>query len=416
MAAFAAVPRPISPPDGRAQRIASEAAYLLTGAGAAVVCFTAWVIGGALSLVCGLVIVGYPVVVGTFACFRRLCDLERRRAALVLGAPLDALYRPAEGRYTDRLRVMANDPQRWRDFAYLALIGPVGLAKAALAAVVWLLALGMLLMPAWWWSVEEVGLGPFTIDSWASAAACVPVGAALVAAAIAIQRGLAHSEAAIARCLLAPSLTARVERLTESRAGAVDAAAAELHRIERDLHDGAQARLVALAMDLGMAEERFDRDPDGARELLGDARREARRALAELRDLARGIRPSLLAERGLGPAIDALAARSPLPTRATVEVPRRLPEAVENAAWFVVSEALANAGKHSGARRAEVVVAQRNGTVHVEVTDDGRGGADPAGTGLRGLGQRVGALDGTLEIDSPPGGPTAVRVELPCAW
>jgi signal transduction histidine kinase len=218
----------------------------------------------------------------------------------------------------------------------------------------------------------------------------------------------------MARWLLAPSLAARVERLTETRAGAVDVATAELQRIERDLHDGAQARLVALAMDLGMAEERFDRDPEGAMELVGEAREEAKRALAELRDLARGIRPSLLAERGLGAAVAALAARSPIPATATVTLTRRPPAAVETAAWFVVSEALANTAKHSDARRATVWVTQRNGDLHIEVVDDGRGGADPGGAGLKGLAQRVEALDGSLEVNSPPGGPTVVRAVLPC--
>jgi signal transduction histidine kinase len=215
--------------------------------------------------------------------------------------------------------------------------------------------------------------------------------------------------------MLAPSLAARVERLTETRAGAVDVAAAELRRIERDLHDGAQARLVALAMDLGMAEERFDRDPESARELVGEAREEAKRALAELRDLARGIRPSLLTERGLGPAIAALAARSPVPARAQIDITRRPPAQVETAAWFVVSEALANTAKHSGAQRATVWVTERGNDLHVEVVDDGRGGADASGTGLHGLAQRVAALDGSLEIYSPPGGPTVVRAALPCA-
>jgi signal transduction histidine kinase len=168
-------------------------------------------------------------------------------------------------------------------------------------------------------------------------------------------------------------------------------------------------------MDLGMAEERFDRDPEGARELVGEARQEAKRALAELRDLARGIRPSLLTERGLGPAVAALAARSPVTARAQVELTRRPPPQVETAAWFVVSEALANTAKHSGAERATVWVTERGRDLHVEVVDDGRGGAEATGEGLRGLAQRVEALDGALHIYSPPGGPTVVRAVLPCA-
>jgi signal transduction histidine kinase len=210
------------------------------------------------------------------------------------------------------------------------------------------------------------------------------------------------------------ALSARVEELAATRAGVVDAAAAELQRIERDLHDGAQARLVALAMDLGLAEERFARDPEGARELVGEAREEAKRALSELRDLARGIRPSLLAERGLGPALTALAARSPIAAGVDLDIPDKLPAAIENAAWFVVSEALANAAKHSDARHVLVAVGRAGDDVAVEVTDDGKGGADASGSGLTGLRRRVEALDGTLEVRSPSGGPTTIRAELPC--
>jgi signal transduction histidine kinase len=409
MAAAASVPRRAPVPARRGRRLAAEAAYLASGAVMGVVGCAAFVAGGFAALCFGVVILGFPVVFATFVGFRRLADLERRRAALVLGKPLEALYHPTEGRMADRLRTVLHDPQSWRDVLYLALIGPVGIAKAALALAVWAAALAALTAPAWWWAVEP-------IDSWTATVAVTAIGVALLPAAAAAQRWLARGEAAMARALLAPSLAERVERLTASRAGAVSAAAAELQRIERDLHDGAQARLVALALDLGMAEERFDRDPDGARQLVGEARQEARRALAELRDLARGMRPSLLAERGLGPAIAALAARGPIPAEATVDVPRRPAEAVESAAWFVVSEALANAGKHSGAARATVHITQQDGRLHIEVSDDGSGGADPDGAGLRGLRQRVGALDGTLEIDSPVGGPTVVRAVMPCGW
>jgi signal transduction histidine kinase len=202
--------------------------------------------------------------------------------------------------------------------------------------------------------------------------------------------------------------------LTETRAGAVDAAAAELERIERDLHDGAQARLVALAMDLGMAEERFERDPEGARELVEKARDEAKQALAELRDLARGMRPALLAERGLGEAIRALAARTQLPTAVDVQPGGRLPPAVESAAYFVVAEALTNAVKHSGATRLTVDVARDADVLVVQVGDDGIGGAGLSGSGLDGLRKRIEALDGQLRIASPPGGPTLLHAEIPC--
>ena len=283
--------------------------------------------------------------------------------------------------------------------------------------MLWGVALGGLTLPAWWWAMPtDAEYMWFTIDTWEEAVGAAAIGVALLPVALFAQRALAVSQAQIARWLLGPSLAARVERLTETRAGAVDAATAELQRIERDLHDGAQARLVALAMDLGMAEERFDRDPESARELVGEARQEAKRALAELRDLARGMRPSLLTERGLGPAIVALAARSPVPATASVDIQRKPPAQVETAAWFVVSEALANAAKHSGAGHAAVWLTQHDGDLQVEVVDDGRGGADPAGAGLKGLAQRVAALDGTLYVHSPTGGPTVVRALLPCGW
>jgi signal transduction histidine kinase len=234
---------------------------------------------------------------------------------------------------------------------------------------------------------------------------------------IALLRGAAAGTGALARLLLgsdAAELEERVEVLTETRAGAVDAAAAELQRIERDLHDGAQARLVALAMDLGMAEERFDRDPEGARELVEKARAEAKNALAELRDLARGMRPAMLAERGLDEAVRALAARASLATSVSVDAGGGVPPAVEAAAYFVVAEALTNASKHSGAARLSVRISREGDRLAVEVSDDGRGGASPAGSGLTGLRKRVEALDGTLRIASPPGGPTLLRAEIPC--
>jgi signal transduction histidine kinase len=206
----------------------------------------------------------------------------------------------------------------------------------------------------------------------------------------------------------------RIAELETTRAGAVDIQESELRRIERDLHDGAQARLVALGMSIGMAEEKLRTDPEAARALLAEARSGAREALEELRDLTRGIHPPILTDRGLEAAIAALAARSPVPVTLSVDVPQRPPASVETAAYFVVAEALANAVKYSGATRIEIVIRHGDGTIVAEVVDDGSGGADPSGGGLRGLKQRVGALDGTLRVESPAGGPTTVRAELPC--
>jgi signal transduction histidine kinase len=418
MASIATVGPPASATAEKVRRAGLDALYLATGLLVSIEAFAVWITGVTLSLSLALMIVGLPVILATFAVFRWIADLERRRAALVLGAPLPDAYRPRRTRsLVTRLIDALRDPQSWKDTLYLALLSVVGFTWGIVWVTVWAVVLGSLAMPAWWWSIPAgVQYGPFVVDNWILSLCAAGLGLVLMPFALGLQRGLAVSQALLARWLLAPSLAARVEQLTETRAGAVDAAAAELHRIERDLHDGAQARLVALAMDLGMAEDRFDRDPESARELIGEAREEAKRALAELRDLARGIRPSLLAERGLAHAIDALAGRNPVPTRATVEITREPPAPVENAAWFVVSEALTNTAKHSRATRATVLVAEDEGALRVEVVDDGRGGADPAGEGLKGLAQRVAALDGSLEVNSPPGGPTVIRAVLPCAW
>jgi signal transduction histidine kinase len=206
----------------------------------------------------------------------------------------------------------------------------------------------------------------------------------------------------------------RIETLQTTRAGAVDAQDAELRRIERDLHDGAQARLVALGMSLGMAEQKLSEDPRRAGELLAEARAGAEHALRELRDLARGIHPPVLSDRGLEAAVLSLANSTPLRVTMAVELPDRPPAVVESAAYFVVAEALANAAKHSRAQQVRIRIEASEDLLRLEVTDDGVGGADPNGSGLLGLRRRVAALDGALQVTSPAGGPTTVRAELPC--
>jgi signal transduction histidine kinase len=210
-------------------------------------------------------------------------------------------------------------------------------------------------------------------------------------------------------------LTHRVEELTRTRAGAVHAEAEELRRIERDLHDGAQARLVALSMTLGLAEDKLDREPGEARELLNEARGEARQAITELRNLARGIAPPILTDRGLEAALESLVSSARLlPVTIEGDAGPRMPAAIETAAYFIATEALANAAKHAGANEGRIRLERQAHALVVEVTDDGRGGADPSGTGLLGLRRRVEALDGTLTIDSPSGRGTRLRAELPC--
>jgi signal transduction histidine kinase len=211
-------------------------------------------------------------------------------------------------------------------------------------------------------------------------------------------------------------LAGRVARLTESRGHAVDAAAAELRRIERDLHDGAQARLVALGMNLRAVERVLPGSPQAALALVAEARETSVRALTELRDLIRGICPPVLADRGLGHAVQALVLDTPLPTALEVDLPGRLPAPVESACYFAVAEALANAVKHSGARHAGIRIKHDAGLLRIEVADDGVGGADPGqGTGLQGVERRLGTFDGIMAVSSPPGGPTMIVMEVPCA-
>ena len=206
----------------------------------------------------------------------------------------------------------------------------------------------------------------------------------------------------------------RIERLEATRAGAVDVQEAELRRIERDLHDGAQARLVALGMSLGMAEQKLQTDPEAVGALLAEARQGATQALEELRDLARGIHPPILTDRGLEAAVSALVVHSPVPVALDVDVPDRPGPAVETAAYFTVSEALANAIKHGRVTRVGITIRAANSALVTEISDDGVGGADPDGRGLRGLRQRVEALDGTFRVSSPEGGPTTIRAVMPC--
>lgn len=208
-------------------------------------------------------------------------------------------------------------------------------------------------------------------------------------------------------------LAARVETLTRTRRDALDGQAVQLRRIERDLHDGAQARLVALTMQLGRAEIKLGDHPDAAA-LVRTAREEARAAIAELRDLARGIAPPVLADRGLVAAVQSLADRSAATVTVTAHGVDRLPPSVENAAYFVVAESLTNAAKHAPGADARVTLTRRHTALLLDVLDDGPGGADPHGSGLDGLRARVEALDGTFAVDSPPGGPTLVHAELPC--
>jgi signal transduction histidine kinase len=249
--------------------------------------------------------------------------------------------------------------------------------------------------------------------------AAVAGGVLLVIAAPQLARGFASMDAGLARWLLSPpsDLAARVAELEVSRERVVDAAEAERRRIERDLHDGAQQRLVALAMELGRAQARFADDPDAARLLVDQAHAQAKEALTELRNLVRGVHPPVLTDRGLDAALSGLVALCPVPVDLHVDVPVRPKTSIEAVAYFVVAEALTNVAKHSRASRAKVVAESNGypGTLTVMVSDDGIGGADPDGAGLKGLADRVSGVDGHVSVESPSGGPTIIAVQMPCA-
>jgi signal transduction histidine kinase len=358
-----------------------------------------------------------------FVAAKGLGAMERSRASALLDVHLPSPHAPLTARsWFGRLVERAKSTSRWREIAYHILLLPLGLLTFTANIVAWSGSIALLTMPLYVSQLpgDSAELGLFDVHSGAAAwlAALVGlVGLALIAPWT--STAMAAIDAATVRTLLGPSretrLEAEVSRIEASRQAAVGSAEAERRRIERDLHDGAQQRLVALAMDLGMARERFDADPEQSRRLVAEAHEEAKAALTELRDLVRGFHPAILEDRGLDAALSAVVARCPVPVQLEIDVPVRPSPVVESAAYFVVTEALTNVAKHSGATGARVSIARRGDRLAIDVTDDGRGGADPAaGSGLRGLAERVQSLGGWMQVLSPPGGPTSVLVEMPC--
>jgi signal transduction histidine kinase len=402
---------PISAQFGR------DLGYLVLALPMSIIAFTVWVAGLSVSASLAVLIIGIPVIAAFGYLMRGVTTLQRRLSGWVRGEPIEGVYkRPPERGVIARVMAVLTDAQTWRDLGWLIFDSLFGFVAAIVTVCVWAWMVGSLFLPAWWWSMPDDAMYLwFTFDSTAAAFVGPLMFALFLVPALLLTRGLAAGHSRVAVALLGPGSRQRVEELTESRAGAVDVAHAELQRIERDLHDGAQARLVALAMDLGRAESKVGEDPEAGRELIGEAREEALRALGELRELVRGIGPSILRDRGLEAAVAGLASRSPVHVALSAHLGQRPPAAVETAAYFVVAEALANAGKHAGATQLDIRMWRDGDALVVEVEDDGRGGADPSGHGLTGLRQRVEALDGTLEVTSPPGGPTTVRATLPCA-
>ena len=373
------------------------------------------------SLAAGLGVVFFAATV--WAC-RRLAGAQRRRAAAVLGSPVASSYLPLPAGVPARLRTVVRDPGTWRDLVWLPCQFVVGIAGLVLSVGLWLAAVECVAAPALRAVLPEpTGFDPAVLE-WTGRSgpltwALVPVGFGLAVGAYRLPRHLIRGQARLATALLGPAstarLAARVDRLTTTRAAAVDASAAELRRIERDLHDGAQARLVALAMNLGVAEDVIDADPAVAKALLTEARAGAGAALTELRGLVRGIHPPVLADRGLAAAVQALVLGSAVPVELNLRLERRLAAPVESAAYFAIAEALTNAIRHSGAGKVRVGLVDAGSAVRITVSDDGCGGADPfRGTGLLGIQRRLSAFDGSLRVSSPPGGPTVLEMELPC--
>ncbi|MFE3020896.1 sensor histidine kinase [Streptomyces sp. NPDC059256] len=383
-----------------------------------------------VSLALTVVGIGVLTTPAVLALVRAHADQRRRLAADWSGVLIPAGYRPlprdvrrgVTGQ-VERCAHLLRDPATWRDVQWLFVDSTAGATIAVVAPGLFAHGVFGLLLPLGLWKPLVSSQHTFwytfvPVGGASTAVAAALVGVALIGIGFRYNPLLVRTHFTIAG-LLAPSRAAleqRIGRLTETRHDALDSSAAELRRIERDLHDGAQARLVAVGMNLSTVEALIERDPAQAKELIGRARATSAEALAELRDLVRGIHPPVLAERGLGDAVKALALRLPLRTEVDVELTGRADAPVESAAYFAVSEALANAVKHSGADRIWVDISHGTGGLRIAVTDNGRGGASPAsGSGLSGLERRLGTFDGVLAVSSPVGGPTMVTMEIPCA-
>ncbi|MEV4441001.1 histidine kinase [Streptomyces sp. NPDC049577] len=389
-----------------------------TGVGRAV----AFLAAGALVQFAALCVLAVPWLTGSgpTETLSVLIALLVPLGVLATAAPL--LTTVQRARFRSRLGVEIPAPEKGalrRQVLYHLLTGPLLATGGACVLLLWPAAAAAAGIYVWIWALPPENrlehLGYTTQAAYITAA-----GLAGLYTTAWLSRALARLDTRAATRLLGPSraeqLTRRVAEVTESRAGVVDAADAERRRIERDLHDGAQQRLVSLAVNLGLAKATLSDLPDDARKVIDEAHREAKEAIEELSNLVRGLHPAVLEDRGLDAALSGLADRAPLPVRVTVDLASRPAPAIEAVAYFVVSETLTNAVKHARASGVDVSVRRTGGILLVVVSDDGVGGADGSrGTGLAGLAKRVASVDGTFSISSPVGGPTVVTVELPCA-
>ncbi|MFD4995097.1 sensor histidine kinase [Streptomyces buecherae] len=407
-----------------------ELCHLLLNLPIALLTFTYAIVMFSLGVGLLVTFLGVPILALTLLGARGLGVVERGRARLLLrhdvAAPAPVL-RPGDkhGAFA-WMGAMLKSGDSWRQLLYAVLLFPWSLCTFVISVVVTVNGWVLLTYPLWHWTIPRYSDQPgmqlwsdgdngFYLDTAFELAFTSAVGAAFVLTAPWMIRGMAFVDRLMVSGLLGPSqLASRVTELESDRGVVVDTAAADLRRIERDLHDGAQARLVALAMDLGLAKEKLTEDPEAAAKMVDEAHGEVKIALQELRDLARGIHPAILTDRGLGPALSALAARCTVPVKVLVDLTARPAPAIEGIAYFTVSELLQNISKHSQARTAGVDVWRADTRLMLQVTDDGKGGADTsAGSGLAGLAERLDAVDGLLVVDSPVGGPTTVTAELP---
>ncbi|MDL4818339.1 sensor domain-containing protein [Actinomadura sp. OS1-43] len=380
--------------------------------------------------------VGFLLFPSAAMLLRKQLDVYRDRIERWTGHRIERPYLPLPAPEPGvrglmrRFVALASDPATWRDYLWVAADPVVSLFTAALPGL--LIVYGL-----WGYAVAAFAgdmIGHYGGSDWYAyvrvtegygrdtgrIVSTVVVATLCIAAGYLLGPPMMQVYGRWGKAVLGPTekseLALRVQHLTETRSDAVDASAAELRRIERDLHDGAQARLVAMGMSLGAIEHLLDKDPEKARILLAQTRESSAKALHELRDLVRGIHPPVLADRGLGDAVKALALDHPLDVEVAADLPARPEPPVESAAYFAVSEILTNAAKHSGASRVWVEMRHEHGMLRVTVTDDGRGGASiGGGSGLRGIERRIGTFDGVLALNSPVGGPTIVTLELPCA-
>jgi signal transduction histidine kinase len=398
-----------------------RAVYLLLSLGLGTTWFVILVVGLSTGIGLLITLLGIPVLIGVLYATRPMADVERALVAGLLEERTIGRYRrPARDGAWAAISARLAEPQTWKDTAYLGCQFPLGIVWFVLTSVAICLPPSLIFAPAYFWIPDDgIDVLFWHIGAWWEAIALVPLGVLLVVPARYLIDGMGIAHALWARLLLHsepdPELAAEVVDARSAQARIIAAADSERRRIERDLHDGAQQRLVALSLKLGMARKRLGEDADDvALRLVDEAQEESRAALAELRDLARGIHPSVLTDRGLAAALDELAGRASVPTEVVDAPDARLDPAVESTAYFVVAECLANVSKYAQASQATVRVRCEVGRLVVEVIDDGVGGADTGrGSGLRGLADRVGALSGRLDVASPAGQGTRVRAEIP---